>query len=122
MVICGEERKLGEVLCFLHQTPADLLVGGAKVVGSAQRKQRGALMQHGGILLAASPASPQLPGIAELTGRRLTPQEVAAAVARRFGRATGWAVEPGDWSDAERRRIAELVVTRYTQPAWNGKR
>jgi lipoyl(octanoyl) transferase len=118
----GEGRRLGEVLCFLHQTPADLLVGGAKVVGSAQRKQRGALMQHGGILLAASPAAPQLPGVEELTGRLLTPQEVAAAVAGRFGRATGAAVEPGDWSDAERRRIAELVATRYTQPAWNSKR
>jgi lipoate-protein ligase A len=118
----GEERRLGEVLCFLHQTPADLLVGGAKVVGSAQRKQRGALLQHGAILLAASPAAPQLPGIAELTGRRLPAPEVAAAVAERFGRATGAAVEPGDWSDAERRRVAELVATRYTQPAWNGKR
>jgi lipoate-protein ligase A len=115
---CAEERRLGEVLCFLHHTPADLLVGGAKVVGSAQRKQRGALIQHGGILLAASPAAPQLPGIAELTGRSLSAQEVAAAAAGRFGRATGMAVEPGDWSDAERRRIAELVATRYTQPAW----
>ncbi len=118
----GEERRLGEVLCFLHQTPADLLVGGAKVVGSAQRKQRGALMQHGGILLAASPAAPQLPGIAELTGRRLAPPEVAAAVAAQFGRAAGAAVEAGDWSDAERRRVAELVATRYTQPGWNSKR
>jgi lipoate-protein ligase A len=118
----GEERRLGEVLCFLHQTPADLLVDGAKVVGSAQRKQRGALMQHGGILLAASPAAPQLSGIAELTGRRLSPQAVAAAVAERFGRATGAAVEPGDWTDAERRRIDELVATRYTQAAWNRKR
>jgi lipoate-protein ligase A len=119
---CAEERRLGEVLCFLHQTPADLLVAGAKVVGSAQRKQRGALMQHGGILLAAGPAAPQLPGIAELTGRHLTPPEVAAAVAERFGRATGAAVGAGDWSAAEQERIAELVATRYTQPAWNDKR
>jgi lipoate-protein ligase A len=118
----GEERRLGEVLCFLHQTPADLLVDGAKVVGSAQRMQRGALMQHGGILLAASPAAPQLPGITELTGRSLSPQEVVGAVAERFGRATGAAVVPGGWSDLERRRIAELVTTRYTQPAWNSKR
>lgn len=119
---CEEGRRLGDVLCFLHQTPADLLVGGAKVVGSAQRKQRGALMQHGGILLAASPVAPQLPGVAELTGWRLSPQEVGAAVAERFRRAAVAAVEPGDWSDAERRRIAELVATRYMQPAWNSKR
>ena len=48
---CGEERKLGDVLCFLHQTAGDLLLNGHKVVGSAQRKQRGALMQHGAVLL-----------------------------------------------------------------------
>jgi lipoate-protein ligase A len=79
-------------------------------------------MQHGGTLLAASPTAPQLPGLAELTGRRLRPAEVADAVAAQFRRGTGAAVEPGDWSDAERRRIAELVATRYTRPAWNSKR
>ncbi len=118
----GEERRLGPVLCFLHQTPADLLVAGGKVVGSAQRKQRGALMQHGGTLLAASPATPHLPGIAELSGRMLAPAEVAAAVAERFRLVTGAALEPADWADAERARVAELVATRYTQPAWNEKR
>ena len=35
------ERKLGNMLCFLHQTPGDLLYDGAKIAGSAQRKQRG---------------------------------------------------------------------------------
>src|SRR5262245_28846184 len=39
-------------LCFEHFTAGDLIVNGAKVVGSAQRKQRGAVLQHGGILLA----------------------------------------------------------------------
>ena len=33
VVLCGEEKKLGEVLCFLHQTPGDLLVAGSKVAG-----------------------------------------------------------------------------------------
>src|SRR6516162_8786037 len=64
----GEEKKLGDVLCFLHQTPGDLLCAGAKVVGSAQRKQRGALLQHGAILLAQSPHTPSLPGLRELAG------------------------------------------------------
>src|SRR5262245_53079983 len=41
-------------LCFEHFTSRDLLVNGAKVVGSAQRRQRDAVMQHGGILLAQS--------------------------------------------------------------------
>src|SRR5437763_9600743 len=68
---CGEERGVGEFLCFRHQTPGDLLVGTCKVVGSAQRRQRGAILQHGGILLAASEYAPQLPGLRELAGLNL---------------------------------------------------
>ena len=48
------EAKTGDILCFQHHTPGDLRIGPAKVVGSAQRRQRGALLQHGAVLLAAS--------------------------------------------------------------------
>jgi lipoate-protein ligase A len=118
----GGERGRGEVLCFLHHTPDDLLVGDFKVVGSAQRKQRGALVQHGSILLAASPATPRLPGIAELTGRRLQPEAVRAALAERLASSTGWRLVPDDWTPAEGLRIAELAAARYARPAWNERR
>jgi lipoate-protein ligase A len=116
------ERGRGDFLCFRHVTPDDLLVGPHKVVGSAQRRPGGALLQHGGILLARSPHTPGLPGIAELTGRRLTPGDVSAALAEQFARALGWAVEPGDWTAAESARTAELAETRYGAAAWNEKR
>lgn len=112
----------GPVLCFLHHTPGDLVLQGAKVVGSAQRRRHGALLQHGGILLAASPAAPDLPGIAELTGRYLAPAEVQNAVAEAFTRRTGWELRLGDWTEAERDRIAALAAGRYADPAWNRKR
>jgi lipoate-protein ligase A len=121
---CGpdEGRKQGEVLCFLHHTPGDLLLGASKVVGSAQRKLRGAVLQHGGILLAASPAAPDLLGIAEQTGLRLTPAEVAAAVTEELARSTGWAVEADDWSALERPRVERLVAEKYATARWNFKR
>lgn len=67
-------------LCFRRRADGDLLVEGPhpgvmqaeavrgryKVCGSAQRKRRGALLQHGGILLAESPHAPELPGLREL--------------------------------------------------------
>jgi lipoate-protein ligase A len=117
-----EERKLDEVFCFLHQTPGDLLVGQSKVVGSAQRKQRGALMQHGGILLAASPFTPELPGIAELSGRRLAVGDVSAAATAEFARRVGCDLVARDWTKIERKRIAELTDTKYASAAWNLKR
>src|SRR5262245_14067916 len=72
----GGEGQFTGFLCFEHLTAGDVLVGPAKVVGSAQRKQRGAVMQHGGILLATSPHTPSLPGIRELSGVAVDPAEL----------------------------------------------
>ena len=121
-VVCGQERKLGEVLCFLHQTAGDLLADGAKVVGSAQRKQKGALLQHGGILLKQSPYTPQLPGIFERTGIAFTPAEVAERVTRQFNEVTGWSIVPGTWTEEELAWRQEIEAERYGSPAWNEKR
>jgi lipoate-protein ligase A len=122
--LCGEreEKKLGDVLCFLHQTPGDLLIGDAKIAGSAQRKQRGALMQHGSILLAASPWTPQLPGIRELAGVSLSAETLSAAVAEQLTRQTGWQLAASEWTPTECERISNLIAGKYAQSAWNGKR
>jgi len=121
-VICGAERKLGPVLCFLDQTPGDLLAAGVKVVGSAQRKQRGALLQHGGILLKQSPLTPQLPGLLELTGVDLSAEEVDRRVREQFAIETGWIVEQGEWTAQELERREEIEVERYANPLWNERR
>jgi lipoate-protein ligase A len=119
----GEEKRLGAVLCFLHHTPCDLLLGGAKVAGSAQRKQRGALLQHGAILLAQSMHTPALPGLRELAGFDPAARDtLGAALITALARDTGWELAPSDWTDAERRRIDELTAAKYRGPAWNGKR
>jgi lipoate-protein ligase A len=117
-----QEAKHGEVLCFLHHTPGDLRIGPHKVVGSAQRRQRGALLQHGAVLLAASPHTPALPGVAELCGRRLSVMEVAGAVKESFVRQTGWRLQAGDWTEEERRRMDGFAAEKYSQPTWNDKR
>jgi lipoate-protein ligase A len=109
-------------LCFHHFTSGDLLIGSAKVVGSAQRRRRGALLQHGGILLAGSPYTPSLPGIHELTGHNLTVNTVCAAIVDFFARRTGWSLTPGEWSATEHGRLEALVAGKYTQASWNQKR
>lgn len=120
--LCEEERRFGDVLCFLHHTPGDVLLGACKVVGSAQRKGRGALLQHGGILLAQSPHTPILPGIVELTGRSVRPAELQALLVEQISQATGWAIEPDDWTPAETAFIPSRQTSRYQAAAWNAKR
>ena len=114
-------RDLATVLCFRQFTPGDLLCRGAKVVGSAQRKHRQCLLQHGGILLARSPHTPSLPGIREQTGRELLPMEVREAVTSTFVQDTGRLVE-GVWSTEERDAIALLARQKYSTEEWNEKR
>jgi lipoate-protein ligase A len=121
-VQCGDERKLGDVLCFLHQTPGDLLAGASKVVGSAQRKQKGALLQHGGILLAQSEHTPQLPGLLERTGVRFDAEPVAKLLAARFAAETGWSITPADWSADELALRDRLAAEKYASAEWNEKR
>jgi lipoate-protein ligase A len=109
-------------LCFRHLTAGDLLVGGAKVAGSAQRRHRGALMQHGGILLAASPFAPELPGLRELTGRDLGVEELVGEMRRVFEHETGWPIVSRGWTGEERDGIEGLVREKYATAAWNAKR
>lgn len=117
LVLCGEERRLGDVLCFLHQTPGDLLMAGSKIAGSAQRKRKGALLQHGSILLARSEFAPMLPGINDLAGRELwAPRRLAEVIASRYP------IESAPWSPEETHRIVELFTQKYACPAWNHKR
>jgi lipoyl(octanoyl) transferase len=50
-------------LCFQRRSPGDVVLGEYKVAGSAQRRHRGAVLQHGSVLLTKSTYSPELPGI-----------------------------------------------------------
>lgn len=122
-VVCGEEKKLGEVLCFLDQTPGDMLVDGLKVAGSAQRKRRGAVLQHGSILLGRSEYAPMLPGIDEFAGREVfTPAALADRLTAALAADLGCDVVSADWSAEERERVERVRAERYAHPAWNEKR
>jgi lipoyl(octanoyl) transferase len=114
-VVCGAEKKLGPVLCFLHQTPADILVGPHKVAGSAQRKNRGALLQHGTIRLRTSRFTPELPGIYELTGKRIVPGELAASMAQQLSIAEGWKAQPAPLP-------APADAAKYESESWTHRR
>jgi lipoate-protein ligase A len=120
--LAAAEEVLGKALCFHKQTVGDILCRGQKIVGSAQRKQRRCLLQHGSILLRQSRWASEVPGIFELTGVDLSPDAVREAVLRQFAESTEWTIETGVWSDAETRLIATLVREKFANASWNDKR
>ncbi len=123
LVPCGDERLLGPVLCFWHHTPGDLVCNGHKLAGSAQRKLRGAVLQHGSILLRHSPHLPQLLGIDDLAGRPLLePAAWAEQLAAAWAEHLQLPLQPGEWTPAERQRLQQLREGKYAQTWWNARR
>ena len=63
----GDVDVLGRpFLCFARGDARDIVMGPHKIVGSAQRRRSGAILQHGSILLAKSPYAPEFPGLNDL--------------------------------------------------------
>jgi lipoate-protein ligase A len=123
VVVCGEQRKFGEVLCFLHHTPGDLVIEGSKIAGSAQRKMRGALLQHGSLLLRHSEFAPQLSGMNDLAQRELfTPEELAKWLVAKFAQETGAVIQATEWTDNELARVPQIRAEKYADREWNEKR
>ncbi len=119
---CGEETGRGAFLCFEHHTPGDVLLGESKIVGSAQRRRPGALLQHGSILLAASPFAPHCRGIRELANVVIDPEHLADDLARMFSQATGWDLRRTDWSDEQIARRKQIVAEKYGHCVWTERR
>lgn len=53
-------------LCFERRSTGDVVSGGMKLMGSAQRRKYGALLQHGSLLLQRSTYAPSLDGTKEI--------------------------------------------------------
>ena len=103
------------VLCFSRQDAHDVVSGGYKVLGSAQRRRKGALLQHGSLVLRASPAAPQYPGLIDLNPQAApltlaTIQEVSHAIAIHLAEQA----RPGGWEDSELQLAAQYA---QEQPA-----
>ncbi len=109
-------------LCFRRLAAGDVLCGPHKIVGSAQRRQRGGLLQHGSILLARSARAPELPGIGEITGRPLGAGELVSAWTARLSMVLQTGLKPGEISPAEHLRAAKLEADRFASPGWTLRR
>jgi len=109
-------------LCFQRRTLGDVLLSETTIAGSAQRRRRGAVLQHGSVLLRGSPAAPELAAVEELTGRVFTPEKFAEIwLPKALGRLALFG-RPQLLSPHEQGRAAALLKIRYSRRRWTESR
>lgn len=119
--LCFERRSAGDVIAG-ETTAGEAVRFAHKVAGSAQRRQRGALLQHGSILLARSPQAPELPGIADLAGVVLAAGDLVDMWTPRLLAALGATGERDTLSASEQSLAASLAEGRFGSRAWETRR
>ncbi len=120
--VISEKNARRPFLCFADRDPEDIVIHQAKVVGSAQRRRPGAVLQHGSILLTSSARTPELPGLNDLTGVAAEIPPWSDLILRQIPRLLGFAPQHSDLTNAERHHAETLERETYRNPSWNRKR
>ncbi|MFW6438155.1 MAG: lipoate--protein ligase family protein, partial [Armatimonadota bacterium] len=132
-----EGHAAAKPICFAKTARCDLQSAGRKVVGSAQVRRNGGILQHGSIPItidledqvAVMPGSDGrisrqvLAGAAmsvtELLGRPVSFEELSAAVAGGFVDTFGIAFSTQELSTEEAANVERLYAEKYSTAEWN---
>ncbi len=129
----GAAPRPGVAPCFEEPVAGELVAGGRKLVGSAQWRDQGALLQHGSILVdddqalasellrSPLPRPPAPATLRALTGRQLNTTEFAAAFARALESMENAAPAVLDVDD-DLMQAALALSARYESDAWTWRR
>ena len=129
-------------VCFEVPSAYEIVAGGKKLVGSAQSRRQGWVLQHGTLplvgdvtrlvdVVAVSNEAEHVElraGLAEravtaeqVLGRPVSFEEAAEALLAGFSEALGVHFTSGEITEAERETAARLVSEVYGTDGWNGK-
>lgn len=121
-------------VCFLSPARYELTVDGRKLMGSAQRRFRGALLQHGSLLIeidhslwiSVFPEAGDLEGRATalkwLLGRAPPWEELVAAVREGVEEGAHVQLEAGRLTAQEGSLVEDLAAKQYATPEWTARR
>lgn len=126
-------RAQRSAACFGATARHEITLAGRKLIGSAQRREAGAFLQHGSLLLeshelllgrvlrghASAKTAAGMTGLADVLPCRPAPAAVVAALADGCAAAWGVRFARGDISPAEEQAAGELEARRYRSEDWN---
>ena len=87
-----------------------------------QRRRRGAILQHGSLLLGRSSAAPELPGLGDLTGQALSVDLLHKALPTALGIRLGVEVCEARLSAGTRTAAEKIESTKYAVREWTRRR
>jgi len=126
--LCFQRKACGDVVLIDSPTASAPLTAVNqpsstwKIIGSAQRRHRGAVLQHGSLLLNRSPAAPELPGLHDVTGLSVSPDQVATAVCAGLSDTIGIQLLEQNFPPELESKAAVLANNKYGSSAWTKRR
>jgi len=129
-------RRAKGPVCFEVPSDYEIAVDGRKLVGSAQMRARGAVLQHGAVPLTGDiaricPLLAALPGrnrvraraatLEDVLGKPVSWSDVADALAEGFAEALTLELKPAELSNGERLWTESLREKKYATDDWNRK-
>ena len=109
-------------LCFQRRAAGDVLVGAAKICGSAQRRRRGAILQHGSLILERSGAPPSC----RAWPTRPAPASILGVLIERWTAAIGqklnWSFSSAALDPALLDAVRTLALEKYSARSWTCRR
>jgi lipoate-protein ligase A len=121
--LCFQRRAIGDLILQSSEINAtNSATCTYKLLGSAQRRHRGAILQHGSFLVSRSSAAPELPGWQDLTGIPLAVADLASGLVRQFCGKFGVDLAPSELSAATRGRARQIEQEKYSSRSWTARR
>jgi lipoate-protein ligase A len=139
----GQRKPAADLAAICFETPSDyeITVGGQKLIGSAQWRAQGGVLQHGTLplhgdltrivaYLALPDAEREIQRqglrlraitLEEALGQALPFCQVAQALAGGFAQALNLTLVPGELTAYERALAADLSPSRYAASAWTAR-
>jgi lipoate-protein ligase A len=130
-------RAVRNPVCFEIPSQYEISAGGKKLIGSAQARRLGGVLQHGAFPLGGdlarilqALAGPQIPPervrrraatLGELLGREVSWREAADAVARGFADTFAIEFRRGELTGREETRADELARGKYGAAEWTNR-
>lgn len=128
-------------LCFQRQSPGDVIFIAAnapkndatlsqipaspfayKIIGSAQRRYHGAVLQHGSLLLERSPAAPELKGWGDLANLNVATDTVVSTVGNCLSEALQLKLHETKLPPGLESIATQIANNKYGSPAWTKRR